>query len=176
MFPVRYADHYLADLSYDNGFDLSSFPFMVVHHEEIGVKRWFEVYTDGLQNMDTFTRGYIPLTNEMEVDKETPSAMLQVTLQYNLLLVQVEILVHNNDQQHHYFVVRKFWHKTKMRELWICLNSVLDDMQPFIVVSIETFLFGVDGENHSCTNHLMADADVSHVDDTITVLHQGSIF
>jgi hypothetical protein len=163
MFPVGYADHYLlANSLFENGFDLSIFPFMVAHyHNEIGIERWVEVFTDGLQNMDTITRGYIPLNDETAL-----TANLQATLLYDLLLLCVEITICNNDEQHHYFVVRKFWHKAQ--EVWICLNLLLD-MRPFVVASIGAFLFGEDGETHTCINHLMADRDISHIGDTIIV-------
>jgi hypothetical protein len=42
-------------------------------------------------------------------------------------------------------------------------------MRPFVVALIGTFLFEEDGETRTCTNRLMADRDVSHIGDTITV-------
>jgi hypothetical protein len=166
MFPVGYADRYSVTTSFEYGFDFSIFPFMVAYyHDEIGVGRWFDVFTDGLQNVDDITRGYIPLNDEQD-DKTAPTSKEQVTLPYDLLLLRVGITICDNDEQDHYFVVRKFRHEAQ--EVWICLDSLLDT-RPFVVASIGTFLFGEDGETRTCTNHLMADRDVSHIGDTIIV-------
>jgi hypothetical protein len=187
MFPVGYGTPFADILYEDSGFDYTVFPFMVAHHfEEIGVEWWSEVFTNelqhmdaGLQDIDAFTRGYFPLTKDVaEVETKTLGATLQrvdemktsarVRVPYDLVLVQAEVVFHNTNPQRHYFVVRKFWHETEGIELWICLDS-LNDVRPFVVDSIETFLFGDDGQNRICTNHLTAAANVSHVGDKIVI-------